>query len=158
MSRADDLESLLYVLLEFYHGALPWADAPPPPSPAKVQRMAAMKADPAVMADILSRSPQEFAAFRAHCASLPFGTTPDYALLRGLFRARMRREGWGWGWGGLGDGPQGSQPEGVGEGNGGEVDFDWVDSKALPRGTLLPEEYFVHMDFVEEPYWDPNTM
>ncbi|KAH9888127.1 hypothetical protein C8Q73DRAFT_794543 [Cubamyces lactineus] len=100
--------------------------------------------------DVLSRTPTEFAAFRAHCASLQYGAAPDYALLRGLFRERMRREGW-----------RALQPQG---GNGFSlVDhdgsrLDWVDPAALPGGTLLPEEYFVHMHFVEEPYWDSGTM
>ncbi|KAI0326096.1 kinase-like protein [Cubamyces sp. BRFM 1775] len=145
VSRMDDLESLFYVLLEFYHGALPWKGALAPSWPAKVQRIGDMKADPIIMGEVLSRSPPEFAAFHTHCISLPYGATPDYALLRNLFRERIALEGWC---------PQAPQDnDGINSGK-----FDWLDPSALPGGTLLPEEYYVHTSFLEEPQWNPATM
>ena len=84
---------------------------------------------------LLARSPPEFAAYQAHCTNLAFGQKPDYSLLRGLFRERMRKEGWG-----------NNSP------------FDWIDGSMLEKGTLLPEEYVVDIKFVEEQEWNTNYM
>ncbi|KAI0772290.1 kinase-like domain-containing protein [Trametes elegans] len=68
VSRRDDIESLLYVLLEFYHGTLPWKGLPRPPPGVR-----------GVPCPLLQ---------------LPYGKAPDYTPLRTLFRDRMRGEGW----------------------------------------------------------------
>ncbi|KAI0659752.1 kinase-like protein [Cubamyces menziesii] len=138
VSRRDDIESLLYVLLEFYHGTLPWNNIPARDGRSEMKIMVDMKADVSPASPFgkyLAQSPPEFAAYHAHCVQLAFGERPDYALLRGLFRDRMRREGWG-----------------------ADSQFDWVDGSALDKGTLLPEEYVVDMKFVEENEWNPNYM
>ncbi|OJT07576.1 hypothetical protein TRAPUB_1599 [Trametes pubescens] len=97
-----------------------------------------MKTDqspPSVFQTLLARSPPEFAVYHAHVAGLQYGEKPDYALLTGLFRERMRKEGWTF--------------------DGG---FDWMDATGLAKGTLLPEEYVLSFDFVEEKEWNPHYM
>lgn len=84
---------------------------------------------------LLARSPPEFAAYRAHVAGLAYGEEPDYALLRGLFRDRMAREGWAYDW-----------------------VYDWMDARKLPKGTLLPEEYNASFEFVEDKEYNPHIM
>ncbi|KAI0367371.1 kinase-like protein [Pilatotrama ljubarskyi] len=134
VSRRDDLESLLYVLLEFYHGSLPWRGILAPDWPTKVKRIAEMKSGD-VLRDLLSRSPPEFSAFYTHCFKLSYGETPDYDILRLLFSTRMRVQGWVCDW-----------------------QFDWLDPSGLGGGTLIPEEYVLNMDFVEETEWNPLYM
>lgn len=137
VSRADDLESLLYTLLEFYHGSLPW-EALPAPSHMRRSLIVEMKSDlspTGFLPQLLARSPPEFAAYHAHLTGLSYGEEPDYALLRGLFRERMRKEGWACDW-----------------------VFDWMDASGLEKGTLLPEEYNASTEFVEEGVWNPNYM
>ena len=84
---------------------------------------------------LLARSPPEFTAYHAHCTSLTYGQKPDYAMLRGLFRERMREEGWG-----------------------ADSQFDWINGSELEKGTLLPEEYVLDVNFVEDRVWDPYLM
>ncbi|KAI0367351.1 kinase-like protein, partial [Pilatotrama ljubarskyi] len=72
VSRRNDLESLPYVLLEFYHGSLPWRVILAPDWPTKVKRIAEMKSGD-VLHDLLARSPPEFSAFYTHCFKLSYG-------------------------------------------------------------------------------------
>ncbi|KAI0631295.1 kinase-like protein [Trametes polyzona] len=137
VSRRDDIESLLYVLLEFYHGTLPWKSLPAPSS-KKLDYILEMKEDSlptGVLPQLLARSPPEFAAYHAHVTSLAYGQEPDYALLSRLFQQRMRKEGWSY-----------------------DAHFDWVDPSGLEQGTLMPGEYVPSMRFVEEKDWNPNFM
>lgn len=134
ISRRDDLESFLYALLEFYHGRLPWQGLPEPKWTSKTALVGDMKTTAPFHA-LLARSAPEFAAYHAHVAGLRYGERPDYALLRGLFRERKRTEGWAF------------------DGN-----FDWMDAAGLEKGTLLPEEYVLSLDFVEEKEWNPHYM
>ncbi|KAI0323549.1 kinase-like protein [Cubamyces sp. BRFM 1775] len=138
VSRRDDIESLLYVLLEFYHGSLPWDSIPTSDGETELKIMADMKIDispTSPFGSLLAQSPPEFAAYHAHCTNLEYGQRPNYALLQGLFRERMRKEGWEY-----------------------DTRFDWMDGGALEKGTLLPEEYVVDIAFVEEQEWNPNYM
>ncbi len=34
--------------------------------------------------------------------------------------------------------------------------FDWMDATGLAKGTLLPEQYVLSLDFVEEKEWNPH--
>ncbi|KAI0676289.1 kinase-like protein [Trametes maxima] len=138
VSRSDDIESLLYVLLEFYHGKVPWTGIHAPSWLEKVRLIRKMKADTSPngpLQTLLARSPRGFAAYLAHCKGLAYGETPDYALLRGLFRERMREERWAY-----------------------DGQYDWVDGAGRRQGTLLPEEYVADMEFVEEKEWNPFYM
>ncbi|KAL1948927.1 hypothetical protein VTO73DRAFT_10733 [Trametes versicolor] len=135
VSRADDIESLLYILLEFLHGTLPWERLPVSLPADSVFVLKADSSPTGSVQTLLARSPPEFAAYHAHVMGLAFGEEPDYALLRGLFRRRMREEGW------------------VYDGR-----YDWMDPSGLVKGTLIPAEYNVSMDFVEDREWNPNYM
>ncbi|RPD61798.1 kinase-like protein [Lentinus tigrinus ALCF2SS1-7] len=126
LSRRDDLESLLYSLVELYHGQLPWA------TEQELLRVVQMKAGKE-FEELLSESLPEFRAYHAHCASLSFGQAPDYTLLKNLFRERMRMEGW--------------HHDGA---------FDWENATALERGTLVPEEYVFDLRYVERLGLDPQ--
>ncbi|KAI0367373.1 kinase-like protein [Pilatotrama ljubarskyi] len=134
VSRRDDLESLLYVLLEFYHGSLPWRGILAPDWQTKLKRTAEMKSGD-VLLGLLAQSPPEFSAFYTHCFKLLYGQAPDYDFLRRLFSTRMRMQGWTCDW-----------------------EFDWVDPSGLRGGTLIPEEYVVDLDLVEEREWNPYIM
>ncbi|KAI0761252.1 kinase-like domain-containing protein [Trametes elegans] len=137
VSRRDDIESLLYVLLEFYHGGLPWKALPAPDWDSKIDAVGEMKAGLAPskpLGLLLSQSPPEFRTYIEHCVGLPYGRTPGYELLRGLFRESVEKEGWAC-----------------------DRSSDWMDGSA-PAGTLLPEEYVLDWDLVKEKGWDPNYM
>jgi hypothetical protein len=69
------------------------------------------------MDKLLKSSPPEFTQYFAHSRNLGFEDTPDYELLRSIFRGRMERETWEY-----------------------DDHFDWLDRECLD-GTLLPEEY-----------------
>ncbi len=131
MSRGDDIESLLYTLLELFHGQLPWYELSKLRSGAAYDRIREMKEGPEFR-DFLSKSLPEFRSFHAHCMDLSYGQTPDYALLRSLFRERMQREGWYYDW-----------------------IFDWEDGSASEKGTLIPDDYIFDMRFVERKALDP---
>ncbi|KAI0355891.1 casein kinase [Trametes cingulata] len=136
VSRQDDIESLLYVLLELLHGRLPWnyVRLDPDAGARRDEPIIAMKAGH-VLRDLISRSPREFAEYHVHCSALVFGQEPDYDLLRSLFRKRLKAEGWECDW-----------------------RFDWMDGASLEQGTLIPEEYVADMRFVAEKEWNPITM
>ncbi|KAI0370613.1 kinase-like protein [Pilatotrama ljubarskyi] len=136
VSRRDDIESLLYVFLELHHGKLPWSYIRLDPEAGSnwLEPIVDMKAGP-VLRDLLARSPSELADYYAHCSALTFGQRPDYELLRGLFRGRMKAEGWMYDW-----------------------KFDWVDGAFTEKGTLIPSEYNADMRFVVEKEWNPITM
>ncbi|KAI0719778.1 kinase-like protein [Cerioporus squamosus] len=124
VSRRDDIESLLYTLLELYHGQLPWEELCNRRDPRFYDQVAGMKEGPEFR-DFLSESLPEFRSFHAHCTGLSYGQAPDYAFLRGLFRERMQREGWYYDW-----------------------VFDWEDG-ASEKGTLVPDDYVFDLKFVE---------
>lgn len=102
------------VLLFLLHGRLPWQGVYATSIEAKLKRLGEMKEGKA-MQNLLASSPPEFAEYFAHCRSLKMEDKPDYDLLRGIFRNRMKKDGWEYDW-----------------------DFDWA-SKG--KGTLIPEEY-----------------
>ncbi|TFK78508.1 kinase-like protein [Polyporus arcularius HHB13444] len=131
MSRRDDIESLLYTLLELFHGQLPWYELSKLRNEAAYDRIREMKEGPEFR-DFLSESLPEFRSFHAHCMGLSYGQTPDYALLRSFFRERMHREGWYYDW-----------------------IFDWEDGSASEKGTLIPDDYVFDMRFVERKALDP---
>ncbi|RPD61796.1 kinase-like protein [Lentinus tigrinus ALCF2SS1-7] len=125
VSRRDDIESLLYTLLELYHGRLPWHNLSKRRDGLFDDHIAGMK-EGTEFRDFLSRSLPEFRSFHAHCMSLSYGQTPDYALLRGLFRERMGKEGWQYDW-----------------------IFDWENGSSTEKGTLVPDDYVFDLRFVE---------
>lgn len=67
--------------------------------------------------------------------SLTYGQEPDYALLRGLVRNRMVREGWPRSW-----------------------VYDWMNPSMLPKAILLYEASTVILDYVEENEYNAHLM
>lgn len=130
MSPRDDVESLLYVLLDLLVGDLPWPE-PYNPGPkdddleTQERHIRECKAGSAVFTKFLAGLPVEFSAYHAHCTGLNFGEQPEYEFLRDLFRGRMDVEGWDL-----------------------DSDFDWVTGGTRERGTLIPEEYVLDLKLV----------
>ncbi|EIW54980.1 kinase-like protein [Trametes versicolor FP-101664 SS1] len=130
VSPRDDVESLLYVLLDLLVGDLPWPE-PYNPGPkgddleTQERHIRECKAGSAVFTKFLAGLPAEFSAYHAHCTGLNFGEQPDYEFLRELFRGRMDVEGWDL-----------------------DSDFDWVTGGTRERGTLIPEEYVLDLKLV----------
>jgi hypothetical protein len=89
------MEALAYVLLNFYHGWLPWQGIYAPSIEAKKARMGEMKAfGGKALMEFLSTSEPEFSNYLQHVKGLSFSEEPDYGYLKGLFEERMRKEGW----------------------------------------------------------------
>ncbi len=132
ISRRDDIESLLYTLLELYHGQLPWHELSQMEDKSSCDQIGEMK-EGSVLHDFLSESLPEFRSFHAHCMSLSYGQAPDYTFLRGLFRERMQREGWQYDW-----------------------SFDWEDGSSSEKGTLVPSDYVFDLRFVERRVLNPR--
>ncbi|KAA6397340.1 MAG: putative protein serine/threonine kinase [Streblomastix strix] len=79
LGRHDDLMSLLYILVEFYNGMLPWSDVD---DKEKVQKMKEnFHGD-----KLLEQLPKQFLEFESHIKSLDYTTDPDYALLTSLLK------------------------------------------------------------------------
>ncbi|EIW54976.1 uncharacterized protein TRAVEDRAFT_51104 [Trametes versicolor FP-101664 SS1] len=116
VSCADDVGSLLYTLLQFY------------------RTLSSLVAEGTLDA-LLAHSPSEFADYHAHVVGLAYGQEPDYALLRGLVRDRMVREGWLRSW-----------------------VYDWMNPSMLPKATLLYEASTVILDYVEDNEYDAHLM
>ncbi|KAH9888133.1 hypothetical protein C8Q73DRAFT_655757, partial [Cubamyces lactineus] len=80
-------------------------------------------------------SPPEFTTYHAHHTNLACRQKLDYTMLCGLFRERMRKEGWR-----------------------ADSQFNWNNGSVLEKGTLLPEEYILYVKYVEDHVWNPYCM
>ncbi|KAA6403594.1 MAG: putative Tau-tubulin kinase 1 [Streblomastix strix] len=79
MGRHDDLTSLLYILVEFYNGMLPWSyldDA------EQIQQLKNHYHGQ----KLLKHLPKQFLKFESHISSLDYQTDPNYALLISLMK------------------------------------------------------------------------
>ena len=85
LSRKDDLESLVYVLLNLYCGPLPWKGL-------RKHRVVGMKKS--VPREIISRSlPEQFADFLKYAQTRAADDTPDYSFLREMFKTLYYEQG-----------------------------------------------------------------
>jgi len=108
------MEALGYVLLNFYHGRLPWQGIYALDPDLKVERMGEMKTmGGKALSELLATSEPEFVKYLEHVKALGFSDEPDYGLLKVLFAERMKKEGW--------------EDDGC---------YDWLDGK-----SLAPEDY-----------------
>ncbi|KAA6360089.1 MAG: putative protein serine/threonine kinase [Streblomastix strix] len=78
LGRNDDLISLLYILVEFYNGMLPWSDV----DELKVQALKEYFHSP----KLLKRLPKQFLEFESYTLSLAYTTDPEYAYLISLLK------------------------------------------------------------------------
>ncbi|KAA6357219.1 MAG: putative tau-tubulin kinase 1, partial [Streblomastix strix] len=76
IGRQDDLISLLYILVEFYNGMLPWSDV----DEIKIQTLKEQYHG----RKLLKRLPKQFLEFESYILSLDYTTDPDYAYLISL--------------------------------------------------------------------------
>ena len=83
-SRKDDLESLVYMLLFFLRGSLPWQGVPGMTKADKYKKIYYMKKN--IGADKLFENlPNEFKEFYLYVRQLEFEQDPDYNYCRKLF-------------------------------------------------------------------------
>ena len=82
LGRRDDVLSLLYILVEFVTGDLPWGSKR---DKAAIGRIKERYHGP----KLLKGCPSCFLPFFRHLLSLQFEDRPDYALLRGLLQAKL---------------------------------------------------------------------
>jgi serine/threonine protein kinase len=91
-SRRDDLESVLYVVIRFLLGGLPWDHTEAATIEERNDKIGEMKAR--ILPDVLCAGlPVEFAQTLAITRSLSFDDRPDYFAIRTLFRRCFVREG-----------------------------------------------------------------
>jgi serine/threonine protein kinase len=84
-SRRDDLESLGYVLLYFSKGRLPWQNIYADTKEEKYEKIKNMKQSYPIE-NLCEGAPTEFITYFKHCKSLAFQATPNYSLLKNLFK------------------------------------------------------------------------
>ncbi|KAK2956410.1 putative Tau-tubulin kinase [Blattamonas nauphoetae] len=86
LSRVDDLWSLLYILVEFYTGSLPWCTL------EDKDEIRILK-DKMQSELIVEQLPSEFKDFVKHLQTCTFYTIPDYKYLQELLRSCFHRLG-----------------------------------------------------------------
>ncbi|KAA6400752.1 MAG: putative Tau-tubulin kinase 2 [Streblomastix strix] len=79
LGRNDDLMSLLYIMVEFYNGGLPWSDKD------DIQKIEASKFIYHGL-KLLKRLPKQFIEFELYIISLDYTTVPDYQYLTFLLK------------------------------------------------------------------------
>lgn len=91
-TRRDDMESLVYVLLYFLRGSLPWQHIH---DTTKERELALLNIKKKTSTKSLcSGFPSEFGQFLEYTRSLNFSDSPDYAFIRCLFASVRDREGY----------------------------------------------------------------
>jgi serine/threonine protein kinase len=92
-SRRDDMESLAYILIYFFHGSLPWQGVNAPTKKQRYQEISDKKLSTPL--EVLCKGiPTEFITFLKYARSLRFFDKPDYSYLRKMFRDLYLREGY----------------------------------------------------------------
>jgi len=87
--RRDDLWSLLYVLIEFLTGTLPWAHLRGIANLDKVRDMKMQYNNEKLVRGL----PEEFMKFMNHIKGLKYESRPDYDLLHSLLKSLFERNG-----------------------------------------------------------------
>ncbi|CAK5275921.1 unnamed protein product [Mycena citricolor] len=94
-ARRDDLEGLLYVLIYFLHGELPWQGIKAATKKNKYEKI--MEKKMTTTAELLcKRLPKEFVVLMSYVRALRFDETPDYAYMKKVFRDLFVREEMKW--------------------------------------------------------------
>jgi serine/threonine protein kinase len=84
-SRRDDMESVMYVLLRFLRGSLPWGDLKDQDSDVCLEKVTQLKLQ--VTVDVLCQSlPVEFKEVLEDIRKLAYEATPNYSWIRARFR------------------------------------------------------------------------
>jgi casein kinase 1 len=90
-SRRDDMESLGYILIYLYRGALPWQGLKAATKQQKRNLVLRKKLGTSTKA-LCRGLPDEFLEYQNYARCLGFHDTPDYDYLRRIFRALFVRE------------------------------------------------------------------
>lgn len=88
-SRRDDLEALGYVFVYLLKQKLPWMNAGGESKHEQQQRVMALKVN-TPLETLCEGVPAAILQYLRHVRSLSFDQAPDYALLRGYFKAAMQ--------------------------------------------------------------------
>jgi len=88
LSRRDDLESLIYVLVYLANGTLPWQNIPGDTRDLKYVNILKVK-EKTTEEDLCEGLPLEFSISLKYIKSLHFEETPNYKFLKGLFVTMM---------------------------------------------------------------------
>jgi len=86
MGRHDDLWSLLYMVVEFVNGALPWRKIKDKEQVGQMKERYDHRL-------LLKHLPTDFRQFLDHIQSLTYYDTPDYDMLAGIFERCIKRRG-----------------------------------------------------------------
>ncbi|CAK78712.1 unnamed protein product (macronuclear) [Paramecium tetraurelia] len=84
LGRKDDLESLIYILLYFYLGKLPWQNIKHVPSDQKIQKVGDIKQKQTT--DLFRNLPEELRKTYEYLRKLTYVTQPDYKSIIILFQ------------------------------------------------------------------------
>jgi len=87
--RRDDMWSILYVLIEFLTGTLPWGHLRGIDNLDKVRDVKTLYNNEKLVKDL----PEEFMKFMNHITSLKYDSRPDYELLHGILKSLFERKG-----------------------------------------------------------------
>eukprot|EP00756_Hemistasia_phaeocysticola_P041136 Hpha_TRINITY_DN16900_c3_g2::TRINITY_DN16900_c3_g2_i3::g.55116::m.55116/K02218/CSNK1, CKI; casein kinase 1 len=91
-TRRDDLESFCYVLLYLLKGHLPWMGMTADTEDELMSRVARLK-DQITVDQLCSGCPTELRECLSYTRSIPYDATPNYAKLRSLLTAALKRAG-----------------------------------------------------------------
>eukprot|EP01119_Soliformovum_irregulare_P002945 TRINITY_DN1319_c1_g2_i2.p1 TRINITY_DN1319_c1_g2~~TRINITY_DN1319_c1_g2_i2.p1 ORF type:complete len:469 (-),score=119.60 TRINITY_DN1319_c1_g2_i2:337-1743(-) len=86
LGRRDDLWSLLYVLIEFIRGSLPWRKIKDKDAIGEMKQKCSVS-------ELLEETPPEFHSFYQHLVSLGYSDKPDYKHLKNLLETCYRGDG-----------------------------------------------------------------
>lgn len=91
-SRRDDLESLGYVLVYLFKGALPWQGIRVANKRMKYAKIKDRKQNMSLR-ELCRDMPSQMVEYFRYVRRLEFEDRPDYSYLRGLFRKALERKG-----------------------------------------------------------------
>ncbi|CAD8046878.1 unnamed protein product [Paramecium primaurelia] len=84
LGRKDDLESLIYILLYFYYGNLPWQNIKHVPSDQKIIQVGEIKQKQTL--ELFKNLPEELKKIYEYLRKLTYVTEPDYKSIIKLFQ------------------------------------------------------------------------
>ncbi|CAD8146052.1 unnamed protein product [Paramecium pentaurelia] len=84
LGRKDDLESLIYILLYFYYGNLPWQNIKHVPSDQKIIQVGEIKQKQTL--ELFNNLPEELKKIYEYLRKLTYVTEPDYKSIIKLFQ------------------------------------------------------------------------